>query len=91
MEVQITGLDITIRNFDKTVKRNKRNGPKRCLRIYCRLRGGGDITSLTIWGITVHTSWLKEYSSLLFEEFDTPKYAYYEVLQAYLDAGFKVE
>ncbi|MBQ8314806.1 MAG: endo-1,4-beta-xylanase, partial [Lachnospiraceae bacterium] len=92
LEVQITELDITIRNPRQNSEEEQL---ERFRKVFTDLleikRNGGDITALTIWGIADHTSWLKEYSPLLFETYETPKDAYYAVIQAYLDAGFKVK
>ena len=91
LEVQITELDITIRNPQRNSEKERRERFKKVFTDLLEIkRDGGNITSLTIWGIADNTSWLKEFTPLLFEGYDTPKDVYYEVLQAYLDAGFEV-
>lgn len=54
-------------------------------------KAGANITQLLWWGHADDTSWLKESTPLMFSKVDEPKEAYYAVLQAYLDAGFKAE
>ncbi|MCH5272419.1 MAG: endo-1,4-beta-xylanase [Lachnospiraceae bacterium] len=54
-------------------------------------KAGGKITGITYWGLADNVSWRKDDSPLLFSTLTQPKKAYYRVLQAYVDAGFKVE
>ena len=54
-------------------------------------KAGGNITQLIWFGHEDKTSWLKEYTPLLFSEVDKPKEAYFKVLEAYEDAGFEKE
>lgn len=53
-------------------------------------KAGGNITGITYWGLADNSSWRKDDSPLLFSTLTKPKKSYYQVLQAYVDAGFKV-
>ncbi|MCI9538808.1 MAG: RICIN domain-containing protein [Eubacterium sp.] len=46
------------------------------------------MTGLTWWGISDHVTWIKGEKPLLFSYLNVPKSSYYNVLQAYKDAGF---
>lgn len=52
---------------------------------------GGKITGITYWGLSDDVSWRKTETPLLFSTLTKPKKSYYEVLKAYVDAGFQVE
>lgn len=51
---------------------------------------GGNITSITYWGISDDKSWRISDKPLLFSYGNRPKDAFYQVIQAYLDAGFEI-
>ena len=67
-EVQITELDITVKNPTG-------NGEELQAKYYCNLltellrikSSGGKITGVTFWGMGDSASWLKEHSPLLFK------------------------
>ncbi|MBQ8546867.1 MAG: endo-1,4-beta-xylanase [Lachnospiraceae bacterium] len=46
-------------------------------------KNGGDISSITLWGMADNVSWRGQNSPLLFFNRSTPKRAYYEVLRAF--------
>ncbi len=84
-EVQITELDVTnsssseqatyIYNLMKNVNSIK--------------KAGGNISSVTIWGLSDNVSWIQENKNpLLFSSLNVPKESYYKFLQAYKDTGF---
>ena len=85
--------------MDLTVKNPSGNGEELQAKYYCKLltellkikSNGGNITGITFWGMGDSASWLKEHSPLLFERAGEPKDSYYQVLQAYLDAGYTVK
>jgi len=54
-------------------------------------QAGGKINGITYWGLSDQTSWIKAQKPLLFTNPQTPKLAYYKVLEAYVDAGLYVE
>ena len=91
-EVQITELDMIIENPSSSSEKIQR---ERYRTIFTELlkikKNGGNLSSVTIWGIGDDMSWKYPYTPLLYSDYETPKDAYYDVLQAYLDAGFKVE
>lgn len=80
-EVQITELDVTnkdnvdqanyIYNLMKNVVTLKKNG--------------GNITGVTIWGLSDDVTWIKGETPLLFSTLGNAKYAYYRMLEAYTD------
>lgn len=82
-EVQITELDVTNKgdsdqaSYMYQLMRNILNVKK----------SGGKITGLTIWGIADDVTWIKNAKPLLFSRLNVPKAAYYQVLQAFADAG----
>lgn len=84
-EVQITELDVTntsnaeqasyLYNLMKNVNRIK--------------KAGGNISSVTIWGISDDVSWIQgNKNPLLFSSLNVPKESYYKFIQAYKDTGF---
>jgi endo-1,4-beta-xylanase len=93
------GYEVQITEMDLTVKNQSGNGEELQAKYYCKLltellkikSNGGNITGITFWGMGDSASWLKEHSPLLFERAGEPKDSYYQVLQAYLDAGYTME
>lgn len=83
-EVQITELDVTNKS-DADQAGYLYDLMKNVLRIK---KAGGKITGLTWWGISDHVTWIKGEKPLLFSYLSVPKSSYYNVLQAYKDAGF---
>ncbi|MBQ9766703.1 MAG: endo-1,4-beta-xylanase [Lachnospiraceae bacterium] len=86
LEVQITELDVT-----------NKSEAEQAAYLYELMTGilqvkknGGNITGLTFWGLADNLSWRGPQSPLLFSVFNTPKKSYYQVLEAYTDAGYKV-
>ena len=85
LEVQITELDVASSNASVQGDYYY-NLMKELLAL---VKNGGKITGLTYWGMSDSTSWIKQNNPLLFTTPTEPKEAYYRVLQAYKDAGFK--
>lgn len=83
-EVQITELDVTNKS-DADQAGYLYDLMKNVLRIK---KAGGKITGLTWWGISDQVTWIKGEKPLLFSYLNVPKSSYYNVLQAYKDAGF---
>lgn len=83
-EVQITELDVTNKSAADQAG-YLYDLMKNVLRIK---KAGGKITGLTWWGISDHVTWIKGEKPLLFSYLNVPKSSYYNVLQAYKDAGF---
>lgn len=83
-EVQITELDVTNKS-DADQAGYLYDLMKNVLRIK---KAGGNITGLTWWGISDQVTWIKGEKPLLFSYLNVPKSSYYNVLQAYKDAGF---
>lgn len=91
-EVQITELDMTNKNpFPGSEEKQRKHFRTIFTDLLEIKRNGGNLSSITIWGIGDDTSWRYPHMPLLYSDYETPKDVYYEVLQAYLDAGFKVE
>lgn len=85
-EVQVTELDVGCSNFT-TQGKYYYDLMKAILELK---KEGGNITSLTYWGISDVNSWRSSDKPLLFGYGNKPKDAYYQVLQAYLDAGYEI-
>lgn len=83
-EVQITELDVTNKS-DADQAGYLYDLMKNVLRIK---KAGGKITGLTWWGISDQVTWIKGERPLLFSYLNVPKSSYYNVIQAYKDAGF---
>lgn len=83
-EVQITELDVTNKS-DADQAGYLYDLMKNVLRIK---KAGGKITGLTWWGISDQVTWIKGEKPLLFSYLNVPKSSYYNVIQAYKDAGF---
>ncbi len=83
-EVQITELDVTNKS-DADQAGYLYDLMKNVLRIK---KAGGNITGLTWWGISDQVTWIKGEKPLLFSYLNVPKSSYYNVIQAYKDAGF---
>lgn len=85
-EIQITELDVTNQNEDVQAEYfyNLMSG------ILEAKKAGGNITGITYWGLADNVSWRESQSPLLFYLPSRPKPSYYQVLQAYADAGFPV-
>ncbi len=84
LAVHITELDITINNPTETSEKSQQDFYVRVFRDLLELRkNGGDISSITLWGMADNVSWRGQYSPLLFENRSTPKRVYYEVLRAF--------
>lgn len=83
-EVQITELDVTNKS-DADQAGYLYDLMKNVLRIK---KAGGNITGLTWWGISDQVTWIKGERPLLFSYLNVPKSSYYNVIQAYKDAGF---
>jgi len=91
--VQITELDIEIRDYDdpKEFKKRQAEMYATVLTDLVKIkRNGGKITCITLWGTSDLYGSSKSLEGTLFARPDKPKDVYYAVLQAYLDAGFKV-
>jgi len=54
-------------------------------------KAGGNISAIVCWGVADNVAGVQEATPLMFYYPDRPKNVYYKVLQAYLDAGFKVK
>ena len=80
-EVQITELDITnkgesdMANYAYNLFKGINNAKK----------NDGNISSITWWGLSDQTTWIKNSAPLLFSRPGTPKQAYSKVIQAYTD------
>lgn len=84
LAVHITELDITINNPSATSEKSQQDFYVRVFRELLELKkNGGDISSITFWGMADNVSWRREASPLLFSDRSTPKKAYYEVLRAF--------
>lgn len=83
-EVQITELDVTNKS-DADQAGYLYDLMKNVLKIK---KAGGKITGLTWWGISDQVTWIKGERPLLFSYLNVPKSSYYNVIQAYKDAGF---
>ena len=84
LAVHITELDITIKNPTETSEKSQQEFYVRVFRDLLELRkNGGDVSSITFWGMADNVSWRGQYSPLLFSKRGTPKKAYYEVLRAF--------
>ena len=84
LAVHITELDITINNPSATSEKSQQDFYVRVFRELLELKKkGGDISSITFWGMADNVSWRREASPLLFSDCSTPKKAYYEVLRAF--------
>ena len=83
-EVQITELDVTNKS-DADQAGYLYDLMKNVLKIK---KAGGKITGLTWWGISDQVTWIKGEKPLLFSYLNVPKSSYYNVIQAYKDAGF---
>ena len=84
LAVHITELDITINNPSATSEKSQQDFYVRVFRELLELKkNGGDISSITFWGMADNVSWRREDSPLLFSDRSTPKKAYYEVLRAF--------
>lgn len=83
-EVQITELDVT-NSSDTDLSNYLYSLMKNVLSIK---KAGGNITGLTFWGLSDNVTWIQGEKPLLFSYLNTPKSAYYSVLQAYTDAGY---
>lgn len=84
LAVHITELDITIKNPTETSEKSQQDFYVRVFRDLLEIRkNGGDISSITLWGMADNVSWRREDSPLLFSDRSTPKKAYYEVLRAF--------
>jgi len=86
-EVQITELDVTTKddNAQAVYYYNIMAG------ILELKKAGGNITCITYWGLSDTTSWRGSQTPLLFTMPSKPKAAYYQVIQAYVDAGYAIE
>jgi len=84
LAVHITELDITINNPTATSEKSQQEFYVRVFRDLLEIRkNGGDISSITLWGMADNVSWRGQNSPLLFENRSTPKRVYYEVLRAF--------
>jgi len=84
LAVHITELDITINNPTATSEKSQQEFYVRVFRDLLEIRkNGGDVSSITFWGMADNVSWRGQYSPLLFSKRGTPKKAYYEVLRAF--------
>ena len=86
LEVQITELDVAGSNA--AVQADYYYNLMRALLDLAK--DGKKISGLTYWGMSDSTSWIKQNNPLLFTTPTEPKDAYFRVLQAYRDAGYKV-
>lgn len=82
LEVQVTELDVGCRNFTTQGKYYY----DLMTAILDLKKNGGNISSITLWGICDINSWRSENKPLLFSTMKQPKDAYYQVLQAYYDS-----
>lgn len=85
-EVQLTELDVTNKNENTQAEYyyNLMSG------ILDLKKAGGKITGITYWGLSDNYSWRESQSPLLFYLPSRPKPSYYQVLQAYVDAGYEI-
>ena len=84
LAVHVTELDITIKTPTATSEMSQQEFYVRVFQELLEIRkNGGDISSITFWGMADNVSWLGDYSPLLFSNRNTPKQAYYEVLRAF--------
>lgn len=85
-EVQITELDVTNKSdtdqADYLYKLMKN--------VLALKKSGARITGITYWGLSDQVTWIRNAKPLLFSSLGKPKSAYYSVIQAYKDAGYKV-
>lgn len=86
-EIQITELDVT--NKSEAVQAEYFYGLMSG--ILDAKKAGGAITGITYWGLADNVSWRESQSPLLFSLPSRPKASYYQVLQAYVDAGYSIE
>ena len=86
-EVQLTELDVTCKN-DTTQATYYYNLMKGILELK---KNGGNITGITYWGLGDDHSWRSSQNPLLFSMPGIAKPAYYQVLQAYTDAGYEIQ
>lgn len=80
-EVQITELDVT-NSSDSEQASYLYQLMKNILTIK---KSGGNITGITIWGLSDDVSWIQDKNPLLFLTLTSPKASYYSVLQAFSD------
>lgn len=85
-EVQVTELDVGCKNF--TIQGKYYH--QLMSAILELKKEGGNITSITYWGISDDKSWRSSDKPLLFSYGNRPKDAFYQVIQAYLDAGYEI-
>ena len=84
LAVHITELDITINNPTETSEKSQQDFYVRVFKDLLEIRkNGGDISSITLWGMADNVSWRGQNSPLLFFNRSTPKREYYEVLRAF--------
>ncbi len=86
LEVQITELDVG--NSDENTQAEYLY--ELMSYILGLKKNGGTITGITYWGLSDDVSWRKDNAPLLFSGLTSPKKSYYQVLQAYVDAGYRV-
>ncbi len=87
LEVQITELDVT----NTSVSEQAAYLYELMRNVLELKKNGGKITGITYWGIADDVSWRGFQSPLLFSTLTSPKKSYYQVLQAYVDAGFQIK
>ena len=84
-EVQITELD-----FSSSSSSDQANYAYNLMKkVNSIKKAGGNITGVTLWGISDDVSWISASKyPLLFSSLNVPKEAYYKFLQAYSETGF---
>lgn len=82
-EVQITELDVV--NKGNTDQANYLY--ELMTNILAIKKNGGNITGITIWGLSDDVTWIRGEKPLLFSTLGNPKDAYHRMLEAYQNAG----
>ena len=85
-EIQITELDVTCSSTDVQAQYYY----DLMSAILSMKKKGANITNITYWGLYDSVSWRSSQNPLLFSSLTTPKKAYTQVLQAYVDSGIEV-
>ena len=86
-EVQITELDV-----GNTNEKAQANYCYYLMQGLLELKKEGcNISGITYWGMSDSLSWRKDKTPLLFSEPGKKKEAYYQVLKAYVDAGYSMQ
>ncbi|SET65748.1 endo-1,4-beta-xylanase [[Clostridium] polysaccharolyticum] len=84
-EIQVTELDVTCKSTDVQAQYYY----DLMKAILSLKKKGANITSITYWGLYDSVSWRSSQSPLIFSSLTSPKKAYTQVLQAYVDSGIE--